>query len=318
MMNGGLKRMALIAVLLGAVGPVSPAWGWNLVLPDTVVLDQDLALLGDLAVGPVPAGAQDLIIRAGLQPNTVVTVSRQDILRRLVTAGLARGVRLSGARHCQVVFHGRDLEAGDIQLEVRRILQPLVPPAFPGAPDSWFEMELPKTRLAVVGEWNAQTDRTDPFEPGRNLVRIEIVNGDRREIFPAAVILHQFGEVGRVRNNLPRDNPLDERMFDWQWKDLADMASGLSVGRTSIQGTSPTRNLRAGEYLRQADLEETPVILAGDSVELRVRRGQVAVTVRAFARQNGCLGQTIPVRSELTGRLVNARVAGPGLVEWRR
>ena len=83
-------------------------------------------------------------------------------------------------------------------------------------------------------------------------------------------------------------------------------------------GASPTRNLKAGDYLRQSDLKETPIILAGDSVELRVNRGQVVVSVRALARQNGCLGQTIPVRNELTGRLVNARVAGPGLVEWRR
>ncbi len=57
---------------------------------------------------------------------------------------------------------------------------------------------------------------------------------------------------------------------------------------------------------------------AGDAVEMTVIRGTVTVTVRATARQPGCLGQTIPVRNELNGRLVNARVAGPGLVEWRR
>lgn len=318
MMTGVWKSIALIVVLAGTAGLVAPAWSWNLVLPDTVVLDQDLALLGDVATGPVPAGTRDLVIRAGLQPNSVVAVSRQDILRRLVTAGLAHGVKISGARHCQIVFNGRDLETGDIQREVRRILQPLMPPSFAGAPGSWFELDLPETRLAVVGDWRAQTDRTEQFEPGRNLVRVEIINNDRHESFPASVFLHQFGEVGRVRNDLPRDKPLEENMFDWQWRDLADQDAGLSVGRESIQGTSPTRNLRAGDYLRQADLEETPVIMAGDSVELRVRRGQVAVTVRALARQNGCLGQTIPVRSELTGRLVNARVAGPGLVEWRR
>ena len=47
-------------------------------------------------------------------------------------------------------------------------------------------------------------------------------------------------------------------------------------------------------------------------------RGSVAVTLRCVARQPGTLGQTIPVRNELNGQLVNARVAGPGLVEWRR
>jgi flagella basal body P-ring formation protein FlgA len=144
------------------------------------------------------------------------------------------------------------------------------------------------------------------------------VNGNRRESFPATVILHQFGEVARAVKDLSREQPVHENLFTWQWQDLADLERGLAIGRSSVTGASLTRNLPAGANLREADLKETPLILAGDPVELQVRRGQVAVTVRAFARQNGCLGQTIPVRSELTGRLVNARVAGPGLVEWRR
>lgn len=312
------KSLVLMAVLLAGAGIASPARCWNLVLPDTVVLDQDLALLGDVAKGPVPAAVQNLVIRAGMLPNSSVSVSRQDILRRLVTAGLSGGVKISGASHCQVVFQGCDLEAEDIENEVRRIIQPLVPPSFAGAPDTWFELELADTRLAVADKWRAETDRIEPLEPGRNLVRIEIVSGDRRQSFAVAAILHRFGEVARVRNPVSRDSSLDENMFDWQWRDLAEVPSGWTVGRASIQGNSPTRNLKPGDYLRQADLSPTPVILAGDSVELRVRRGQVAVTVRALARQNGCLGQTIPVRSELTGKLVNARVAGPGLVEWRR
>jgi len=310
--------MALVFVVMTTAGPVLGAGTWNLVLPDTVVLDNDLATLGDVADGPVPAAVRDLVIRAGLKPNSVVEVSRQDILRRLVTAGQARGVRLLGASHSHLIFTGRELDSGEIHREVRRAIQPLVPSSLAGAPDSWFELDLPEIELAAAGSWRVETDRTDLIEPGRNLIRISVVNGDRKESFPVAVTLHQFGEVGRINHNLARNLPLEENMFNWQWQDLADLDHGLAVERTSIQGASPTRDLKAGDYLRQADLKETPVILAGDSVELRVHRGQVAVTVRALARQNGCLGQTIPVRNELTGRLVNARVAGPGLVEWRR
>jgi flagella basal body P-ring formation protein FlgA len=318
MMTGNRKWLALTFVLLGAAGPVCEAGAWNLVLPDTVVLDHDLATLGDVAAGPVPVQTRELVIRAGLKPNGVVTVSRQDILRRLVTAGLAHGVRLTGASQSHLIFTGRELDIGEIQREVRGVVQPLVPPSNPGAPDSWFELDLPEIELAAADAWHAETDRTEFLEPGRNLVRIRVADGEREESFPAAVTLHQFGEVGRVRQNLARNKPLEETMFDWQWRDLADLDRGLAVHRTSIQGASPTRNLKAGDYLRQSDLKETPVILAGDPVELQVKRGQVVVTVRAFARQNGCLGQTIPVRNELTGRLVNARVAGPGRVEWRR
>lgn len=317
-MNGNWKLLVLTVVLLGSAGSARAAGNWNLILPDTVILADDVATLGEVAIGPIPGYARDLVIRAGLKPNSVVDVSRRDILRRLVIAGLARGVRLTGADHCQLIFAGRELTDGAIQREVRRAIQPLVPPSIQNAPDSWFEMDLPEIELSTAGAWNVETDRTDMLEPGRNLVRIRIVDGHREESFPATVTLHQFGEVGRVNRSLTRNQPLEENMFDWQWRDLADLDHGLAVHRTSVHGSSPTRNLKAGDYLRQADLKETPLILAGDSVELQVMRGQVAVAVRAVARQNGCLGQTIPVRSELTGRLVNARVAGPGLVEWRR
>jgi flagella basal body P-ring formation protein FlgA len=177
---------------------------------------------------------------------------------------------------------------------------------------------MPATELVVAGDWQIQLGREAELQPGRNLVPVEVVSGDRREGFSAMVILHHFGEVARARQDLSRDQPLDESLFAWQWQDLADIERGLAVGRSSVSGVSLTRNLSSGEILRQADLKETPIISAGDPVELQVRRGHVAVTVRAYARQNGCLGQTIPVRNELTGRLVHARVAGPGLVEWRK
>lgn len=316
-MSRCLKYMVLVLTLSGFVSPVLGVGTWTLELPETVVVTDGLVTLGDVAAGPVPAQVRDLVVRAGLEPNTVVTVSRQDILRRLVTAGLARGVRISGADMSQVVFKGTPLEHADLYEKVNRVMQELVPPSQPGAPDSWFDLDLPEINLSTTGSWNAVLERTDLLTPGRNLVRVGIENGDHSESFQVAVDLHVFGEVGRLRTAVPKNKPLDEAMFDWEWRDLAKIDSGLAVDRGAIQGASTTRALQTGAFLRQADLRETPIIMAGDLVQLQVQRGQVFVTVKAFARQNGCLGQTIPVRSEMTGRLVNARVAGPGLVEWR-
>lgn len=307
-----------VLALLSAAGPVCAAGNWNLVLPDTVVLTDDLATLEDIARGPIPAYAQDIVIRAGLEPNSVVTVSRQDVLRRLVTAGLAHGVRLTGAERSHLIYEGVRVDAEALEKELRQAMQPLVPSSASGAPDSWFEMELPDIELSVVETWDVQIDRTKPLEAGRNLVRISLRENNRTDSFAAVVTLHHFSEVGRLRIDLDRDQALEENHFAWRWRDLADLDQGLAVDRSSIAGASAVRNLKAGELLRQADMKETPVILVGDPVELHIRRGQVAVTVRALARKNGCLGQTIPVRSELTGRMVNARVAGPGRVEWRK
>lgn len=314
-----LSTWLLLILVAGAVCP--SAWaetGWNLALPDTLLVESGVITLEDLAAGPVPANTRDLIIRAGLEPNTVVSVSRQDVLRRLVTAGLSSGVRMTGAPVSQVIVSGQQLSLQELAKEVRRSIRTLVPGASEGAPASWFELELPDLDLAADGQWSVELDRHEPLEAGRNLVRVRVVNGGREEAFAVPVIFHRFGEVAIIDQDLAKNNSLTMDLFNWQWRDLAEVPRSLAVGRESIQGCSSARGLKAGQMLRQADLKKTPVVLAGDTVDLRVIRGQVCVTVRAVARQDGCLGQNIPVKNELTGRLVNARVSGPGFVEWRK
>jgi len=317
-MNIRLTALVVIAVLTGTTVPPQAHGAWSLAMPDTLRVNDGLVTLGDLATGPVPTQARDLVIRAGLEPNTVASVSRQDVLRRLVTAGLARGVRITGPGSSLILCEGRKLTIPDLEKEVGKEIQHLVPSAWPGAPDSWFELELPVMDLSVVGNWVVERDRFEPMKPGRNLVRIRLVDGPRQEVFVAVATLHAFGEVGEIRREIPKNQALDEDMFLWEWRDLAEVNKALVVHRHDIEGCSSARILQAGKPLRKADLKKTPVIQAGDLVDLQVVRGRVSVTVRAVARQDGCLDQTIPVRNELTGKLVNALVVGPGLVKWRR
>jgi len=316
------RTLAGIGLLLAgqfvAGGVAEAASRWQVVLPDTVQVQCGTVLLRDITLQPVPAAAGEIVLDAGSAPNTAIRISRQMILRKLVTAGLSAGVSFRGAESCCLAFAGHELNGNTLATAVRRKLQTLVPSTAAGAPVSWFEFDYPSLRLSADGDWQIQLNRHVPLEPGRNLVQVRLVSGNHHEVFGASVVLHSFGETARAVRAIDRETPLNEAQFRWQWQDLAEVASGIAVGRDALAGASTARSLAAGDPLRQADLHETPLILAGDPVELLVVRGQVAVTVRAFARQQGCLHQTIPVRNELTGRLVNARVAGPGLVEWRR
>ncbi len=311
----------IVLLLVGFAALPAPVWAapaWRICLPDTVEVSGRVVLLRDVSTVPVPAAAGKVVVYAGGQPNTVVSVSRQIILRKLVSAGLSAGVSLQGATTCQIVFAGHELNSDAVTNEIRRVLQKLVPASVPGAPDSWFEVEIPNLRLAVTGDWSVRLKRHNRLAAGRNLVPVLILADDRTEAVSVSVILHRFNETARAFRTIGKDTPLSEAQFNWEWQDMAHLPNGVAAGRIGLSGASSTRSITAGDLLRESDMKETPLILAGDAVELMVIRGQVAVTVRAFARQPGCLGQTIPVRNELTGRLVNARVAGPGLVEWRR
>ena len=314
-----MSRTARIpAILAAALLASAPAAAWVVDLPDSLSAASGTVRLADLSLAPVPAAAADIVIADGGAPGEMTFVTRQGVLRRLVVAGLAADVQLAGSTRCTIRFGGGALDPATLQAEAERVVGTLLPVAPAGAPAVWASVALPPGALSATGSWTLSCERREPLPPGRTQVRLVLRDGWQSRDLPATVVVHAPGEMAVARLGVDRDRPLEEGQFEWRWADLAEIPGGLVTSREQLQGASAARTMRAGDPLRVSDLKPTPVIRAGDPVELIVARGGVSVSVRAMARQAGCLGQTIPVRNEMTGRLVNARVAGPGVVEWRR
>ena len=314
-----IKKSYLICLLLFLMAGTAArgAQSWRLVLPETVTVDGPRVCLADITTSPVPAAAGRVVVLGQGQPGTVVTLSRHVILRKLVEAGLAAGVIFKGATEVQVDFEGTEISSETLRKEIRKAVQPLVPSARSGAPDSWYELQIPDTALALTGRAAIRVLRTNPLVPGRNQLRVRAETASGHRDIPVTVVLHSFGEIPAARAAIRRGTPLQEEQFTWSWLDLAEVDGALVTDRGELAGVCAARTLTAGDRLRRNDLKSVPVIRAGDRVELRINRGGLMVAVNALARQEGCLGQTIPVRNELTGRLVNARILGSGIVEWR-
>lgn len=313
-----LTRAAVLTAALAVGGGPAPAAAWVCCLPDTATVTGEVARLGDLARGDVPAAAAKLVILSGGQPGTVMPVSRQAVLRCLVGAGLAAGVSFSGAVQSHVRFAGRQLEAAELGAAMKALLDPLVPPAQEGAPAPWYELEPPTGGVTVSGAWELQLRQLGWLVPGRNQIRFSIIDDLGAADLGAGVVFHACEEVARVQRPIRRDEVLQPDMFQWEWADLAEGRQERVMGRGALADACAARALTPGQYLQEQDIKPVPVVRSGDAVDLQVVRGSVEVTVKAQARREGCVGQTIPVRNELTGKLVNARVIGPGTVEWRR
>ena len=312
------RRLLLLLLILAAAGQQVPvALAWEVILPDSATVRGPNVRLGEIAPGPLPAAVKDLVLQNGRRPGTVEAISRRMVLRRLVSSGLAAGVSFRGAETCRIFVSGQEVPATDLAGQIRQVLEDLVPPVRSGAPASWFEVQIPEIFVNLADEPLVSVSGAPLLVPGRNQVRIRIEAGGRIQEVPVGVILHAFAEIAQVKKSIGRDVPLAAEMFTWEWKDLAGQAGDPALNREAVLGFSSARSLAPGDCLRQTDLKSTPLVGVGDPVELRIKRGSISATVRATARQAGCLGQTIPVRNELTGRLVNARVTGPGLVEWR-
>ena len=156
------------------------------------------------------------------------------------------------------------------------------------------------------------------LEPGRNHRALVLRGAAGRVEIPVTIHVHHFREVGQARLKIQRGQNLHAGLFDWGWVDVGASRKVTDLfGREALQGSCSARSLQAGDYLRACDLKAIPLVRVGDRVELTLQRGTVSVSVPATARQEGPLGKVIPVRNELTNRLINARITGPGSVEWR-
>lgn len=77
------------------------------------------------------------------------------------------------------------------------------------------------------------------------------------------------------------------------------------------------RPLSAGSIVTDKDVTRPVLVNRGDVLTLELTRGELVIRTVAFANQSGRLGDRIPVKLELTGKVVNATVTGPDTVELK-
>jgi flagella basal body P-ring formation protein FlgA len=306
------------ACLLAAVIAAGGAAAWTLDLAETVEVGESTVHLADLTRAPVPAAAAELVVAAGGRPGAEVTVTARAILRRLVMADLAADVALRGAERCRIVFAGRTVESSELSRRIQELLTPQIPAAAPEAPPSWLALELPAVQVQAGGDWEVAWPEPQPLRPGRNLITVQLREGERRRRLSVAVELHAYARTATAVSAVPRGQEPGEASLQWVWTDLALAAGQPVTDSRALAGMRAARDLAPGEVLDQRHLEPVPLVERGERVDLVVRRGSIEAVVRAECRQDGLLGETVSVINELTGRPVVARVAGPGVVTLGR
>ncbi len=302
------------SLVLGAGVVCASVSPWTLDLPPRAIVAGNTARLGDLVGAEVPAGAARLAVAVGGLPGQTRVVSARGILRQLVLAGQADGVRLTGAEACTLQFAGAEVPADSLAARVSAALTPLLPPSPPSSPPPRLEIALPASSFAADGAWTVTVDRTEPLAAGTNLVGVTIVAGERRQHVVARVTAHVFARTAVAARRIAPDRPVPADAMVWGWRDLATTPEGAVVDSADVAGMLVTAEVRAGEVLRYRHLAPAPLVRTGDLVDLVIRRGTVSVSVRGSCRQDGRLDDMVSVRNELTGRLVAGRVTGPGRV----
>ncbi len=294
------------------------ASAWTLDLADTVRVESATVRVADVARGPVPAAAGAVVVASGGRPGAEVTVSARAILRRLALAGHADGLVLAGAARCRIIHGGVTVERDALIDAVREAIAPGLPPAEPEAPPSWLAISMPEIAAQVRDDWRVTWPQPRTLEPGRNLVTLALHDGPRVRRLSVVAEAHVYARTAMATTAVGRDQTVAPETVQWAWTDLATAAGDPVTDPRILESMIAARELAPGQTITHDALTPRPLVRRGQPVDLVVRRGRVEASVRAECRQDGRLGQLVSVRNQIDGRLVVARVAGPGLVTLGR
>ncbi len=154
-----------------------------------------------------------------------------------------------------------------------------------------------------------------PAQPiGRVTVRVSCEGSSRWSLFvPGQVRL--FRDVIIAARPLKRDSTLSDTDVYLAERDVSLLTQGYLTSLDQVLGNKLTRPVQLDQALAPTLLQLAEVVRKGDQVVITARSGGINVRMPGEAMSDGAPGTQIRVKNLRSGRVVKARVAGPGQVE---
>jgi flagella basal body P-ring formation protein FlgA len=187
------------------------------------------------------------------------------------------------------------------------------------ARDARYEVQVNRLdnrlRLPLCPDGALRAELESPAEPvGRVTVRLSCESDVRWRLFvPAQVSL--FQPVLVTTRPLSRHNVITERDVSLLERDVGLLNNAYLTDMEQVKGLRLRRQVSADTVLSPNQLEQQEVVKRGDKVVISAANTQVSVRMPGEALESGNLGSQIRVRNSRSGRVVKARISGPGQVQ---
>ncbi len=172
----------------------------------------------------------------------------------------------------------------------------------------------PRLRLALC-DAPLTTSLESPAQPlGRVTVRVQCVGSSPWTIFvPGQVRLYR--QVVVASRPLPRLVLISATDVMLAERDVGQLPQGYFTDLQRTLGHKLARPVTADQVLAPSFLQQAEAVRKGERVMISARAGSTVVRVSGEALSDGAEGQQIRVRNQTSGRVVKARVIGPGQVQ---
>lgn len=174
-------------------------------------------------------------------------------------------------------------------------------------------------RVLAIEPGAAETPRLSQFSFDQRSQRFEAivdVPGSaalRKKPVRVSGMLFETAEVVTLARAFARGETIREGDISIERRPKAEVADTIRQADAAI-GQAARRELRAGQFLRTADLMKPELVGRGDPVTLVFESPGVRVTMQAKALEAGTQGDLVQVLNPQSKRVVQATVDGPGRV----
>src|SRR5690606_20170697 len=172
----------------------------------------------------------------------------------------------------------------------------------------------PRLRLALCDQ-PLTTKLESPAQPiGRATVRVSCEGTAPWSVFVPAQI-HLYRDVVVARRPLQRNSTLEAADITLAERDVGLLNQGYLTSLDQALGNKLTRPLQPDQVLPPSQISPAEVVRKGDQVVITAKNSTINVRMPGEALSDGALGNQIRVKNLRSGRVIRARVTGPGQVE---
>jgi len=262
----------------------------------------------------------DVIVLVSPKPGCTKTIDMDYVQRKLDSVRL-KNVQLDGASEVTIEGECVHIEAADLLEQAKSYLTGLLPVLSNGT-YSVTVVKEPDELVIPVGSKVEVLPRLMFSEPriGPNYILLDVkvdgkVMGTARATLRAAVMVEALTASATIRKGevISTGNTSLRQVEAVNGKEY--LGSDLFSGQEPVVSA---RTIMPGSVICSSDVTSQLAVKKGDVVTLIVRCGSVKLATSAEAKEGGCRGDNITVRSEISTADVRAKIIEPGMVEIKR
>jgi flagellar basal body P-ring formation protein FlgA len=307
---------AMMILVVWLIGPASAAAKPQIAIEmnRSASVDGDIVYLGDVARIASPDHAQVLKLSGiKLGPAPLYGQSRlipvDEIALRLKQNGLDEpSYRIQAAGPVKVLRRYAVIKPDRVNAAVTAFIQQHAP----WDPDQLkigkltFNSDLPVPPGKATFQVTAPL-HTDWLGPVPFSVQV-LVDGQPARKITAPATIEVWSNVVVAIKPLGKFQPIQADDILVKRMNLARTPANVIMAADQVLGRRTNRNIAANTLLRTDQVEMPPVVKRGDLVEVIAESPVLKISTKAIARQNGAVGDRIPVMNLRSKKIIYAQV----------